>query len=251
MATEPEGPVWAGKPADWNVLARLAAERDLGEYFLGPPPEAEDVEAASLAGFLPMACRARDAGLDMPGDLFLAKLHRHRSIIFPGQVHAGRTVRRRAEGHVLAFGTDRELIARQCRTTHGDDWLRPALLSALESLGPAHRIRYVSFGLKDCEGNLVAGETGVVQGRRYTSLTGFHSVPGCGMIQLCATGAWLFSRGIRVWDLGMDMAYKTDLGARLLGRKDFLDLLAAGEDGTMPDLPDSDRGSARMLMEAL
>jgi Leu/Phe-tRNA-protein transferase len=69
---------------------------------------------------------------------------------------------------------------------------------------------------------LVAGELGFAVGATYTSLTGFTDESGAGSVQLAALGRWLLSRGYQLWDLGMEMKYKIDLGAALVPRHRFV-----------------------------
>jgi Leu/Phe-tRNA-protein transferase len=73
---------------------------------------------------------------------------------------------------------------------------------------------------------LVAGELGYVVGGVYTSLTGFSlrdaGAASAGAVQLLATARLLDANGFALWDLGMGMAYKTDLGAADVPRADFI-----------------------------
>ena len=78
---------------------------------------------------------------------------------------------------------------------------------------------------RKCLLRLVAGELGYAVGKVYTSLTGFYSNGGEGSVQLCALGRMLSQCGFAMWDLGMGgsgMKYKTELGAHMLKREDFL-----------------------------
>ncbi len=74
---------------------------------------------------------------------------------------------------------------------------------------------------------LVAGELGYVVGGSYTSLTGFRdpAEDGAGTVQLAALGRLLQHAGFKMWDLGMSMGYKMDLGGVPTPRAEFLSLL--------------------------
>ena len=63
---------------------------------------------------------------------------------------------------------------------------------------------------------LVAGEVAYSVGDRacFTSMTGFSKESSAGSVQLLALGRALQQSGYPVWDLGMEMDYKQDLGAR-------------------------------------
>lgn len=59
------------------------------------------------------------------------------------------------------------------------------------------------------EGDLVAAEVGFIVGDIYSSATGAYSSSGAGTLQLAVTGEAMRSAGCRVWDLGMEMEYKS------------------------------------------
>src|SRR5262249_53516101 len=71
---------------------------------------------------------------------------------------------------------------------------------------------------------LIAGELGYTVGASYTSLSGFHAKSGSGTVQMIALGELLRSQGFTVWDLGMIMKYKIDIGGQILMRSEFLKL---------------------------
>eukprot|EP00808_Paulinella_micropora_P009173 g34940.t1 len=69
---------------------------------------------------------------------------------------------------------------------------------------------------------LVAGELGYMHGSVYTSLTGARKVDGSGTVQLMALVKAMKKTGVKLWDLGMSMSYKEDLGATSVPRAEFL-----------------------------
>jgi Leu/Phe-tRNA-protein transferase len=79
---------------------------------------------------------------------------------------------------------------------------------------------------------LVAGEIGYTVGGCYTSLSGFRlpDADGAGTVQCCAVAKLLIMCGFKMWDLGMGMIYKYDLGAKDIPRNDFLSLLSSMRD---------------------
>eukprot|EP00435_Cladocopium_sp_Y103_P020738 s1712_g5.t1 len=59
---------------------------------------------------------------------------------------------------------------------------------------------------------------------RASSCTGFSvkdKYPGAGAVQLAALGAWLVRQGFKLWDLGMELDYKMDLGGRMVPRAEW------------------------------
>jgi Leu/Phe-tRNA-protein transferase len=209
------------------------------------------------AGFLVMS-QPLDNGPGMPPVyLLLPKMHRERSVLFFGDLHESRTVRRLIPRYELRrdFGPRSGIkpespgdfgdILERCVRLHGEDWLTPPLREAFLALyrdppqgcgetgeegrerrGGLFRTacpRMASFGLYR-EGRLVAGEFGVIAGRIYTSYSGYYDEDSAGSVQLVLTGRWLRDAGFAFWDLGMDIPYKLRLGARTLEREKFLEL---------------------------
>lgn len=80
---------------------------------------------------------------------------------------------------------------------------------------PTHTLNRCSMEL--WEGDvLVAGELGYAQGGVYTSLTGAYvkAHAGAGSVQLGCLGVLLRAAGFQVWDFGMAMGYKLELGGK-------------------------------------
>jgi hypothetical protein len=76
---------------------------------------------------------------------------------------------------------------------------------------------------------LVAGDMGVSNGSSYLSLTGYYDrddkrFSGAGTAQLQMLGRWLELKGFDVWDLGMHMEYKGDMGASEVDRQAFVSM---------------------------
>eukprot|EP00551_Chaetoceros_affinis_P018928 CAMPEP_0203721176 /NCGR_PEP_ID=MMETSP0092-20131115/4714_1 /ASSEMBLY_ACC=CAM_ASM_001090 /TAXON_ID=426623 /ORGANISM="Chaetoceros affinis, Strain CCMP159" /LENGTH=560 /DNA_ID=CAMNT_0050601009 /DNA_START=155 /DNA_END=1834 /DNA_ORIENTATION=- len=74
-------------------------------------------------------------------------------------------------------------------------------------------------------GKLAGGELGYTIGTIYTSLTGFSCEDSAGSVQLATLGKILCLSGYEMWDLGMGLDYKTNLGAKAMERIDFVDLV--------------------------
>ncbi|RNF16735.1 hypothetical protein TcG_06226 [Trypanosoma cruzi] len=88
------------------------------------------------------------------------------------------------------------------------------------------RVRDFAEGDHVEEGDLVAAEIGFIAGDIYTSATGAYSLSGSGTLQLAVTGEAMRSVGCKVWDLGMAMAYKSQvLGCVTFPREKWLRLV--------------------------
>jgi len=177
-------------------------------------------------GFLPMGGRGK----------LKPKIHLVRCVMEPRSVHVGRKVRRRSKGFHLtvdtAWGAVVGSIQRLTYTrAPGDCWLTDELAHAYAQVGSRsgkwHRGGVVFHSVElwhTASGELVAGEVGYTCGSVYSSCTGFsrkESFPGTGSVQLAALGRWLEACGFAIWDLGMDMEYKREIGGRLVPREEW------------------------------
>ena len=185
-----------------------------------------------FSGFLPICT-------DLSDSLYclLPKLHRRRAVMnisTDSNLHVSRKVRKHAHKYRLFVNRDFEAVVDGIKEQHGEScWLFPPLVNALTDLALS------KFELpKECpvgifsielytvdDDRLVAGEIGYTVGSIYTSMTGFYRDSGSGSIQLAALGGLLKRRHFSVWDFGMMMQYKRDLGCREIPRSEFIDTL--------------------------
>jgi len=177
------------------------------------------------SGFLPIACNIASA--DDPLWVLLPKLHEQRCICRFEEVHVSKKTRKQASKYTLTFDKDIDQVFRKIESQHSECWLYPPLKAALadlQSIGGVARV--VSVELWDNKtGVLAAGELGVIVGSVFTSLTGFCDkarFSGSGTVQLAALAGILNTSGFTIWDLGMSLDYKTELGGRVLPRPDFI-----------------------------
>jgi Leu/Phe-tRNA-protein transferase len=211
-------------------------------------------------GFLPMAAKTAPSVRDgkwSSSYLLLPKLHERRSVVPlnpQSALHVSRSVRKKAKQYSLTLNTSWDQVVEYCRQQHGSScWLYPPLVEAylaihgqpmqatvtndtISSNQPQSSslvqptkvlVRMYSVELWDNRTNeLVAGELGyTVGGFMYTSLTGFTRQDSAGSVQLAAWGRFLQQKQFAIWDLGMDMAYKRQLGAQQWPRRDFVNFV--------------------------
>jgi hypothetical protein len=117
-----------------------------------------------------------------------------------------------------------DLIHRQ----HGENWMCERLRACIVHMlinSAEFRTKIVFVAVRDSQsGLLVACEFGYIVGDIYTSGTGAYCVSGAGSLQLRALAGLLQSAlGVRIWDLGMVMDYKTTaLGCTAIPRRQWL-----------------------------
>ncbi|MDR2159106.1 MAG: GNAT family N-acetyltransferase [Treponema sp.] len=186
------------------------------------------------AGFLVMSASFGEICILLP------KLHLTRSVLFFGDLHVKRSIRRFLPRYELRFDEDFDRILDRCTAIHGEDWLTAPLTAAIRRIrdlspralpaddpgggattrgGP----RPVSFGVYR-NGELKAGEFGVVSGRVYTSYSGYYDEDNAGTVQMILAARFLQERGFAFFDLGMPLDYKYDLGAQDVSPRRFVDL---------------------------
>mmetsp|Transcript_5283 Transcript_5283/g.12728 ORF Transcript_5283/g.12728 Transcript_5283/m.12728 type:complete len:294 (-) Transcript_5283:101-982(-) len=218
--------------ADLNRILPILVDDGLpdgGEFLIAEIGRGERTPAliALLVwhGYLPMG------GMGM----LLPKIHRARCVLKPQDVHCGRKTRRRAKPFRLTIDQAWPAVIAGIQehtftSQKGDCWLSTELAEAYEAVNSLdeklrHGVAFHSVELWHSEtGELVAGEIGYTCGTIYSSCTGFtlkEKHPGAGSVQLVALGQWLLMSGYAVWDLGMELDYKLELGGSVIPRKEW------------------------------
>jgi Leu/Phe-tRNA-protein transferase len=102
----------------------------------------------------------------------------------------------------------------------------------LHSAKDALSVKTVSFGVYR-DGELKAGEFGVLAGSVYTSYSGYYDEDNAGTAQMILMARYLEQRGAPFLDLGMPLPYKNDLGAVDIPPRRFVELFRAGREKTL------------------
>jgi Leu/Phe-tRNA-protein transferase len=188
------GHIFIGPEDDCDAVARLLPVVDYNEDFciardFDPP----FIARLMAAGFLVMsAVLPGEKPNDPEITILFPKHHLIRSCLFFPELHIKKSIRSGLSRYELRFDADFDRILDKCLETHGDDWLTPPLVAAIRDIrgGPCLPARPVSFGLYR-EGNLVAGEFGIVTGkaggRVYTSYSGYTEESNAGTVQIILT----------------------------------------------------------------
>lgn len=221
------------------------------EYFW-----AHDMSQTALLGF--MRCGCLPMAFQNDGvTLLTPKLHNRRCVLSWSDLHISKSTRKKAARYSLSINACFDDVVAGVHQQHGENWLYPPLAAVFGSLHerqPDEQQRILSIELwKD--GVLVAGELGYTVGAVYTSLTGFydHAVHGAGTVQMAAMAAYLSQHGFQLWDLGMEIEYKTQMGATTMDRATFLSSLdqLAQHHTVLPNRSQEDAMPAKPLLASL
>jgi len=241
---------YIGPQCDLERVADVVSRHYRGEFCWSSSFEPEFIGRLMAHGFLTMA---QKVGKD--GCALLPKMHRHRCALNFQDTHVSRSTKRKASKFELSVDRAFEAVIAGIRDQHGCEcWFYPPLVEAFRLLhrhGSAH-VKMRTFEVWDKgTGQLVAGELGYACGDVYTSLSGFSRQDGAGTVQCAATARLLARSGYRLWDLGMELPYKTKLGARLLPRDAFLKRLQRARSvGALRLYPCAPRECCRLLIAA-
>ena len=230
----PSGHIFIDPQDDCDKVVDAMLATDYNEEFCLARGFDEDFIVRLMeAGFLVMSAELTDEMFEH-GEIgskrerfyiLLPKLHLVRSALFFSELHIKKSIRRFLPQYELRVNTDFDLILDKCVTTHGDAWLTPPLTSLLKKLHGRNDIRTkpISFGVYR-DGELKAGEVGVVMGRVYTSYSGYFEEDNAGTVQIILMTQWLEKAGFAFLDFGMPLDYKATLGAHDITPELFVEL---------------------------
>ena len=221
---------------DLGRLAPLIGARNPHDFSWSTSFDADFIGALCYEGFLPMAERLAPKEYAL-----MPKLHAERCVLPTADVHVRKSTRKRAReadarGSRFLLTADQRFdeVCAAIVAQHGENWFHPPLVAAFREMrargdGGVHggRVTIHSFELwQEQPGGgapiLVAGEVGYRVGACYTSLSGFCKADSAGTVQMASMVAVLAERGVRLWDLGMVLPYKANMGAFSEPRLAFL-----------------------------
>ena len=240
----PTGHVYIDPEDDCDRVVDALLDTEYSEEFCLARDFNEDfISRLMEAGFLVMSTELREEesgeekddaqqGSGSPSESFyilLPKLHLVRSALLYPDLHIKKSIRRFLSRYELRIDTDFDFILDKCVQIHGSSWLTPPLVEIIKNLRNQSdsRIKPVSFAVYR-DGELKAGEVGVVIGRIYTSYTGYYEEDNAGTVQMIKMAQWLDKTGFDFLDLGMPLDYKTALGAKDLSPRRFMELFRSG-----------------------
>ena len=157
---------------------------------------------------------------------------RRRAVLFFDELHSGRSLRKAGSRTGLRFTIDTafpEVIAGCAAAPRpGQDgtWIAPAIVdayTALHEAGDAHSIE-----AWDGE-ELVGGLYGIDSGGAFTGESMFHTQANASKLALVFLIDHLRARGVTWLDCQVMTPHMEALGARLIARSKFLDLLTSAQ----------------------
>jgi len=247
----PSGHIFIDPDDDCDRLVDAMLATDYSEEFcLARDFEEDFVSQLMEAGFLVMSTELKDEETNdaetsieesseaehvtaqrVPQERFfilLPKLHLVRSVLFFPELHIKKSVRRFLPQYELRVNADFDLIFDKCVAIHGAAWLTPPLVEMLKCLRQRTDVRTkpISFAVYR-DGELKAGEIGVVMGRVYTSYSGYYEEANAGTVQIILMAQWLNKAGFDFLDFGMPLDYKTALGAHDITPSHFVKIFRA------------------------
>jgi len=195
--------------------------------------------AQAKAGFIATSI---DLGFPEAFRILLPEIQHSYAVLDWACLHISRSMRRwmasdfcQRQGFRLEVGIDFREVLAGIHRSHPDNWMEGRYQDLLADLsaGDWDGFELLPVGLFDRHGTLVAGEMGVRTGNVYTSLTGFMDrrdpeYSNTGKLQLVRLWEHLRDKGFAFWNLGHPyMPYKLALGAKVVGRRDYVRRLRA------------------------
>jgi len=238
------GYIYISPEDDCNFVVDAMLETDYSEEFcLAMNFSPKFVTKLMEAGFLVMSTVIETEN-DGVIYLMLPKLHLVRSALFFENLHVKKSIKRLLNRYELRADAEFERIIDRCVEKHGEDWLTPPLVNCIKKIRrvsdpssasvsagskllPTASPYPASFGLYR-DGELVAGEFGVVCGSVYTSYSGYYDEDNAGTVQIILAARYLLDHGFSFFDLGMPLDYKYMIGAVDITPQRFVQLFRAG-----------------------
>jgi len=219
------------------IVDAMLATNYSEEFCLATDFNPDFVSRLMEAGFLVMSMYIREKEENF-GCILLPKLHLTRSALFYENLHIKRSIKRFINRYELKVDAEFDRIIDRCVEKHGSDWLTSPLVESVKIIRSRSKMPQlpltqhensslqtppypVSFALYR-DGELVAGEFGVICGRVYTSYSGFYEEDNAGTVQIIKTTRFLQKNGFSFFDMGMPLDYKTDLGAVDISPEQFV-----------------------------
>ncbi|SBT31656.1 Leu/Phe-tRNA protein transferase, putative [Plasmodium ovale wallikeri] len=183
-------------------------------------------------GFIPVASKQKSYKMEndeiivVNENILIPKLHYIRSCMHPSEIHISKKVKKKCKNFYVTINKDFDGVIKGIVEKHGHNWVYPFIQNEFKKIYN-RTVTYKNVQLHSVElwhdNELVAGEIGNTVGSIYTSLTGFQRRNCAGTIQLCALAKILEQQNFQLWDLGMLLPYKKEIGSKEIPMKEFFD----------------------------
>lgn len=183
--------------------------------------------ALARAGFISVTHQHEDQLLLLP------EMQKEYAVLDFENLHVSSNVKKllNKREYSLSFNTRFNDVIKLIQEAYDPCWIIGEYADLMKELSQATHDDFTLFSTElhdEKNGALVAGEIGYITKNIYTSLSGFHinekSYNNWGTLQLVLLGRHLKEQGVGFWNLGhASMKYKTDLGAKIFKRADFLE----------------------------
>ena len=187
---------------DCEAAAKALEECNYSEDLcIGRDFESGFIARLMAAGFLVMSEVLSGASPEEGNiTILLPKHHLVRSCLFFPDLHIKKSIRSKLSLYDLRFDSDFDIILDKCLAIHGRGWLTAPLVDALREMRAEKKppVRPVSFGLYR-NGELRAGEFGIIAGRIYTSYSGYFEETNAGTAQMILTAQYLERNSFAFW----------------------------------------------------
>lgn len=211
---------------DEEILSRYIYPNKRVNYYWSDDFSPKMYMALAQAGFISVTHLHEDKLLLLPEMQLDYAVLDFKDLRFSKRVHKLLTSNR----FQMRFNTRISEVINSIEEAYENCWIRGEYKELMYTLS---NTSYENFSLFTTElidtqtDKLVAGEIGYITHNVYTSLSGFHdkdkTYSSCGTLQLVMLARHLEEQGERFWNLGHPyMDYKSDLGAKILKRADFI-----------------------------
>lgn len=156
-----------------------------------------------------------------------------RCVLFPGEVHISRSLRRTLNRQRFSISADTDFagVIHQCATARQDGtWITGDMIAAytrLHKQGMAH-----SFEARNVDGKLVGGLYGIALGRCFFGESMFSLETDASKVLMVHIARQLDQWGYRLMDCQVESGHLVRMGARSIPRTEFLSILRENVDRT-------------------
>jgi len=163
----------------------------------------------------------------------LLNIWKIQTVLFFNNLHITKSVNRIIKNYELRINYNFKNVLNNIIERHGSVWITPPLKKTLLKLNKGnYKTKAVSFEVYK-NGELKAGEIGIVTGKIYTSYSGFYNESSAGSVQLAMMLNYLKENNFAFCNFGTDDSiknnlYKRKLGAVYIDRSDFIRLWREG-----------------------